>query len=272
MNRLRGLDLFSGIGGISLALSPWVETVAYCEREPYAQAVLLERMQSNDLDIAPIWDDVTTLSREVLDTEIDIIFGGFPCQDISVAGNGKGLEGERSGLFFEIMRLAKEFQPAFIFLENVPAITGRGLDAVAKKKIAELGYDCRWGVLSAYDVGAPHKRDRWFLLAYSRGAGLQRPGISRRTSAELLLLRDCVGCGPHPDTDSLRRLEPKGSECHERGRRRDVVPETIWSEVPDMVPGVDDGVRYRMERRKTLGNAVVPQAAREAFKRLMGIV
>src|SRR5690606_17491199 len=97
-----------------------------------------------------------------------IIYGGFPCQDINVAGRGKGLEGERSGLFFEIMRLAKEIQPKFLFLENVPAITRRG-GWECVHAISALGYDCRWCVISAASVGALHKRERWFLLANSTG-------------------------------------------------------------------------------------------------------
>ena len=104
---MNGLDLFSGIGGIGLALEQWVRTVAYCERERYAQAVLLSRMQSGEIDTAPIWDDVSTLKGHML-PRIDIIFGGFPCQDLSVAGFGKGLDGEHSGLFYEIVRLTKE--------------------------------------------------------------------------------------------------------------------------------------------------------------------
>jgi DNA (cytosine-5)-methyltransferase 1 len=99
---------------------------------------------------------------------IDIIFGGFPCQDISVAGLGKGLEGDRSGLFFEIVRLARECEPRFIFLENVPAIRTRGGERVVKE-LASIGYDCRWTTLSAAAVGAPHKRERWFLLAHANG-------------------------------------------------------------------------------------------------------
>ena len=162
---MNGLDLFSGIGGIGLALEPWVRTVAYCERDQYAQSVLLSRMQSGDIDRAPIWDDVTTLRGEML-PPIGIIFGGFPCQDLSVAGRGKGLAGERSGLFFEIIRLVKEIKPAFVFLENVPAIRTRGLSEVVNA-FTEIGYDCRWTCISASDVGAPHKRERWFLLASS---------------------------------------------------------------------------------------------------------
>ena len=159
---MNGLDLFSGIGGISLALSPWVRTVAYCESDRFAQGILLSRMRSGDIDPAPIWDDVRTLERTML-PKIDIIHGGFPCQDISAAGRGKGLAGERSGLFFEIVRLTKEIEPLFVFLENVPAIRTRGLSRVLRE-LSFLGYDCRWTVVSAAELGAPHLRKRWFLL------------------------------------------------------------------------------------------------------------
>lgn len=173
---MNGLDLFSGIGGIGLALEPWVRTVAYCEQDRYAQSVLLSRMQSGEIDRAPIWDDVTTLRAELL-PRVDIIFGGFPCQDLSVAGRGKGLAGERSGLFFEIVRLVQEIKPSFVFLENVPAIRTRGLSEVVHA-LTEIGYDCRWTCLSAADVGAPHKRERWFLLAhpYSNSIRIEQRG------------------------------------------------------------------------------------------------
>lgn len=120
---LNGLDLFSGIGGLTLALAPWVRPVAYCENDAYAQSVLLSRQACGDLPVAPIWDDVRTLTKM---PAVDIIYGGFPCQDISCAGLGAGLEGERSGLFFEVMRLVTEINPIFVFLENVPAIRMRG--------------------------------------------------------------------------------------------------------------------------------------------------
>ena len=139
MSKLNGLDLFSGIGGITKALEEWVQPVAYCEIDKYATAVLLSKMQTGELPTAPIWDNVCTLPTNEL-PKIDIIYGGFPCQDISVAGAGKGLEGSRSGLFFEIMRLVDVLRPQFIFLENVPAITSRGLITVAKE-ITKRSYD-----------------------------------------------------------------------------------------------------------------------------------
>lgn len=168
MERLNGLDLFSGIGGNTLALREWVKTVAYCDFERHSQSVLLSRMRSGDIEPAPIWDDVRTLTKEQFDVPIDIIVGGFPCQDISVAGKGAGIEnGERSGLFFEIMRLVRELNPTFVFLENVPAIRTRGLDIVLQE-LTEAGYDCRWTMLSASSVGANHQRERWFMLGRKR--------------------------------------------------------------------------------------------------------
>lgn len=250
--KLNGLDLFSGIGGISLALKPWVNTVAYCEIDPYCQAVLLERMLSNDLDIAPIWDDVTTLNRALLDTKIDIILGGFPCQDISIAGQRAGIKSNtRSGLFFEIMRLVGEFQPTFIFLENVPNITSDGLDVVLRE-IAQARYDARWLCLSAAEVGSPHKRDRWWLLAHSRSKGLEgfrgtfRNGSPFPTSAPNGLdARWPVGCGrPQEEWEPRRILESR------MGR-------------------MSHGISHRVDRLQALGNSVVPQAAQRAFIELI---
>ena len=191
MDLLKGLSLFSGIGGIDIAVREWVKPVAYCEIEPYCQSVLLQRMSEGYLPKAPIWDDVRTLPFEEL-PDIDLIYGGFPCQDISCAGRGKGLEGERSGLFFEILRLAKEIKPTFLFLENVPAITTRGGLQVVNE-IASLGYDCRWCVISAASVGALHRRERWFLLAHAvndgtlackNGGGIGKRFTSRKESRQ----------------------------------------------------------------------------------------
>jgi len=156
---LNGIDLFSGIGGISLALSEYVRPLAYCEIDPYCQAVLLSHQHKGTLPAAPIWDDIRTFPYGWFVDWIDIIYAGFPCQGISVAGHGKGLADERSGLFWEIVRLAKEIKPKFLFLENVPAITSRGGGTVVSA-LTEMGYDCRWCVISAASVGACHRRDR----------------------------------------------------------------------------------------------------------------
>lgn len=236
---MNGLDLFSGIGGISQALKPWVRTVAYCENDRYAQGVLLSRMRSGDIDRAPIWDDVQTLSGELLEN-VNIITGGFPCQDISVAGRGEGLEGKRSGLFFQIIRLTEELKPRFVFLENVPAIRTRGLDVVLKE-FTRIGYDCRWTVVSAAEVGAPHLRKRWFLLAHSNGSRIRE----------------------QPGRSSGKDWEGEAVSQYDGENNAD-----WWITEPD-VGRVVNGLPCRVDRIRCLGNSVVPQQAQEAFKKLI---
>lgn len=257
---MNGLDLFSGIGGIGIALEPWVRTVAYCERDRYAQGVLLSRMRSGDIDTAPIWDDVTTLRGDML-PRIDIIFGGFPCQDISVAGAGKGLDGERSGLFFEIVRLIRECNPRFVFLENVPAIRTRGGETVVKE-LAQVGYDCRWTTLSASAVGANHKRERWFLLAHANSVRkLSEQGKHDWTSDRSKNVADTMRKGlERHRKKSVRNAQEFGYACN-----------NSWWAVEPRICRVADGVQNRAHRIRCLGNSVVPLQVREAFKKLIGL-
>ena len=266
---LNGLDLFSGIGGITLALSEWVRPVAYCEIDRYAQAVLLSRMAGGQLPPAPIWGDICTLRSDMLPA-IEIMYGGFPCQDISTCGTGEGLEGKRSGLFFEILRLAKEIKPKFIFLENVPAIRTRGLDRIIEE-FSTLRYDCRWGIVSAAEIGAPHIRKRWFLLAHSSSERRQQESRSaygneisdERWAKEKNYLSSSNG-KIIPNSPSQQKRTPRQSwefGCMERD---------WWGIEPD-VCRVANGIPFRVDRIKCLGNGVVPAQAREAFKRLMGL-
>jgi len=285
---MNGLDLFSGIGGLTSALMPWVRPVAYCEIDRFCQAVLLSRMADGRLPVAPIWDDVARLGAAQL-PPVDIIYGGFPCQDLSCAGNGAGLAGERSGLFFEVEGLAREIRPRFVFLENVPAIRTRGADVVVGR-LAGLGYDCRWDVLSAYDVGAPHKRERWFLLAYSQSSGCRKEpavnlGHPERSSEEGCPAGFDIG-GPSPsNTVSSAGRTVNTAGCQMGGQDNSVSSERTesaggasiggsegdpWPTEPN-VGRVADGVSARVDRLRALGNGVVPAAAREAFRRLMGI-
>lgn len=242
---INGLDLFSGIGGLSLALKPWVRPIAYCENDRYAQSVLLSNMSRARLYSAPIWDDVQTLSgKQFAELPIDIIYGGFPCQDISIMGDGKGLEGERSGLVFHVFRLTRELRPSFVFLENVPALTIRGLDRVLLEFTA-LGYDCRWTIVSAAEMGAPHLRERIWILAHTMRERLPQSGFIATKA-------------------SLHREGPRSSS-------RGLVQREIWKKSPSDICGMDDGIRPKVHRIRALGNAVVPVQAREAFMRLMGI-
>lgn len=244
---LNALDLFSGIAGNSLGLEGLVRTVAYCEIDRHAQSVLLSRMSTGDITRAPICTDITKLDGSELKRFIDIIVGGFPCQDISSAGKEVGLGGKRSGLFYEVIRLAKEIQPAFLFLENVSNIRTKGMDRVIEE-LTQAGYDCRWLFISASDVGAPHKRERWFCLAHSKEFS------SRREVRDL-----------HCSNETTQG--PKNEHQNKTGES---ISAGWWTSEPDVVR-VANEVPQRMDRLKRLGNAVVPQQARQAFEILMGI-
>lgn len=243
---LNGLDLFSGIGGLSIALAPWVRTIAYCENDRYAQSVLLSRMRSGDLDCAPIWDDIRTLRKEMLPVAPDIIFGGFPCQGISVAGLGLGLDDPRSGLFTELFRLVETFNPPFVFLENVPAIRTRGAKHIAER-FSAIGYDAQWDVISASSVGARFIGDRWFFIAAANGQALREQSRWREGKGWT--------------------IETLNSPNGHKGR-------SPWASEMPAEPRVfrdGNGIPFAVDRDRCLGNAVVPIQARQAFQRLMGI-
>jgi DNA (cytosine-5)-methyltransferase 1 len=166
--KLRSFHLFAGAGGGILAdLLLEHEVIGACEIEKYPRDVLLARQQDGILPAFPIWDDVCTLDGNPWRGSVDILCGGFPCQDISAAGKGAGISGERSGLWKEYARLIGEMRPQFVFAENSPLLRTRGLGVVLED-LAALGYNARWGVLGARDVGAPHKRDRMWVLAWRR--------------------------------------------------------------------------------------------------------
>lgn len=140
--------------------------VCAVEIEPYCRKVLLARQQDGILPKFPIWDDVTTFNGKPWRDRVDIVCGGFPCQDISCAGSGKGITGKRSGLWVEMQRIVCEIGPRLVFVENSPMLTIRGLGRVLGG-LAEMGYNAKWGVFSGRFVGARQNRDRLFLLACS---------------------------------------------------------------------------------------------------------
>ena len=161
------LALFAGAGGGILGgkLLGW-RTVCAVEREPYAASVLVARQNDGFLPPFPIWDDVCTFDGRPWRGRVDVVSGGFPCQDISTAGKGAGIDGARSGLWSEMARIIREVGPRYVFVENSPMLTSRGLGRVLGD-LAAMGYDARWGVLGAVDAGAPHKRDRIWIVAHS---------------------------------------------------------------------------------------------------------
>jgi DNA (cytosine-5)-methyltransferase 1 len=168
------LSLFAGIGGFDLGLerTGGFKTVAFCEIDKKAQAVLRKHWTE-----VTIYDDVTSLTAEQLAADgiaVDVICGGFPCQDISTAGLGAGIaEGTRSGLWFHYARLIRELRPRLVIVENVSALLGRGLDAVLGD-LAAIGYDAWWDCIPAFAVGAPHRRDRIWIVGYPRRAAGER--------------------------------------------------------------------------------------------------
>lgn len=216
---LKVLDLFAGIGGFSLGLerTGGFETVAFCEIEPFPQKVLRKHWPK-----VPIYDDVRTLTAERLAADgiaVDVITGGFPCQDISVAGHQRGIkDGTRSGLWSEIIRLACEIRPQFIIVENVanllrgPSERPGGWFGRVLGDLAECGYDAEWRNIPAYHVGLPHGRERVWLIAYPAKIGfagviLKKDNSKRHEAREAgasLLPPYHAGMGSAPDSYSLR--------------------------------------------------------------------
>lgn len=207
-------SLFSGIGGLELGLE-WagLGPVAWqVEQKEWCRNVLARHWPD-----AIRFDDVRAVGAHNL-PHVDVLCGGFPCQDLSYAGKGAGLAGARSGLWFEYARIARELRPSLVIVENVAALRARGLGVVLGD-LAALGYDAIWTSVRAADVGAPHRRERLFIVGYtaSNGRGSWWP---RRSSADgsgepECPFRERVGLA---DSDAMRELQPQGALCNERGR------------------------------------------------------
>jgi DNA (cytosine-5)-methyltransferase 1 len=226
------LDLFSGIGGFSLGLerTGGFKTVAFCEIEPFCRKVLNKHWPE-----VPIYEDVRTLTAECLAADgigVDVICGGFPCQDISRAGYGRGLAGERSGLWSEYARLIGELRPAYVIVENVAALLERGMDTVCGE-LAAIGYDAEWSTISACSIGAPHMRQRVFVVAYPDSKH-GRQGVRDTAPRSHRPLQEINGFA--------------GSRAGWRTRMEN--PSTLY--------GGADGVPFGMDRNRGVGNAVAP--------------
>lgn len=191
---LNVLDIFSGIGGFSIGLEAiGMQTVAFCEINPFCQKILKKHWPS-----VPIFSDITTINKEDLKAllPIDIIAGGFPCQDISVAGKQQGIEAKRSGLWKEFARLIDEIRPKYAIIENVANLRSKGLIAVLQD-LWEIGYDAEWHCIPASAFGAPHRRDRIWIIAHPACIG--KVGLSVGKEETESTPGDCCKNAPDPD-------------------------------------------------------------------------
>jgi DNA (cytosine-5)-methyltransferase 1 len=235
-----------------------MRTVAFCEIEPYCQAVLRRHWPD-----VPVFDDVRTLkaadvsnsTQQQMGTSgqsridrgmVDVICGGFPCQDISVAGNGEGITGSRSGLWKEFARIIGEVRPRYVVVENVSALLGRGLSDVLGD-LAALGFDAEWHCIPASAVGAPHRRDRIWVVAYSGSSRCLRHWSNFSKTGQP---QSRIGLAWGSN------LQPVGQFSEQ------------WRTEPDM-GRVAHGVPNRVDRLKALGNAIVPQIAEIIGKAIM---
>jgi DNA (cytosine-5)-methyltransferase 1 len=267
MTKLRVLDLFSGIGGFSLGLerTGGFETVAFCEIEEYPRRVLAKHWPG-----VPIYDDVRTLTADTLRRDgigVDVICGGFPCQDISSAGLRKGLEGERSGLWREYARLISELRPQFVIVENVADLLHRGLGAVLGD-LAAVGYDAEWHCIPTCGLGADHIRDRVWIIAYPDSAGAQKPKQRGRKQRPPKMGKDAA-----IDHANANRSGLPG-RVQARTLREDARAISPWIGLAfgaaPAFPGLngagspvlgrgENGIPHRVDRVRAIGNAVVPQ-------------
>jgi len=284
---MRFLSLFSGIGGLDLGLerAGW-ECVAQCEREPFCREVLARHWPG-----VPCFDDVTHLGAR--EGWVDAVVGGFPCQDISAAGKGAGIEGERSGLWKQMHRIIREAGPDWVVAENVPALRTRGADVVLGD-LEGLGYTCWPLVVGAVHAGAPHRRQRVFIVANSGGVSGREAETGRADgtgraaaagSGKILAhasvqghegeLRG-IGHGPQGRQDEGRPAAGRGGSpfppaLNDYARWRGVLEADLGLApalpIELQICGVADGLpervvrRWRKEALKAYGNSVVPQVA-----------
>lgn len=327
------LALFAGAGGGILGghLLGW-RTVCAVELDDYAAGVLVARQNDGTLPPFPIWNDVRTFDGRPWCGVVDVVSGGFPCQDISLAGKGAGINGTHSGLWGEMARIVGEVRPRFVFVENSSALVGRGIDRVIGD-LSAMGYDARWGVVGAWNAGAPHVRERAWIVARDTRA----EGIGQREQADKADAFTACGearnesgdMGKHPhayrnrrgrrshesqcipergnpanvgevgevaDTDSRRCARPGAGEVEQQRRaeaigagdapdadragreeqRRTLAGRTepsaaecrSWWEVEPSLGRVVDGMAYRVDQLRALGNGQVPAVARLAWELL----
>ena len=234
-------SLFAGIGGFELG-AQWAfdragirhKVLFQVEQNKFCQKILNKHWPD-----AQIFDDVCAVGRHNL-PDVDILMGGFPCQDISVAGHQKGvINGKKSSLWFEMLRIIGELRPRIAVLENVPAIIRVGGPTVVGG-LAKIGYDCEWQIISAKQFGAPHLRRRWFCVATNTNSNRAQIQVERKHTG-------------------IKKSGGKGQNG------------VFWKKGAPISPlcNMDDGIPNRLARLKALGNAIVPQCSEYIFQHII---
>ncbi|MDC4881840.1 DNA cytosine methyltransferase [Acinetobacter baumannii] len=297
------LALFAGAGGGVLAsyLLGW-RTVCAVERDAYAAQVLAQRQNDGILEAFPIWSDITTFDGKPWQGIVDVISGGFPCQDISSAGKGAGIEGERSGLWSEMARIIGEVRPRYVFVENSPMLVSRGLTRVISD-LAQMGYDAQWARFSASNFGAPHIRDRIWIVAHTQSIGCEENGLPIGAEQEKSMFgingkdvanpksirleqawkckpsseKRLTGCGHELSDSNRERCKQVEQRVFSRTQREGASDPSQhssfargweWWAIEPELGRVADGVANRVDRLKAIGNGQVSIVAKCAFEYL----
>jgi len=285
---LKILDTFAGIGGFSYAAHELVggfETTQFVEIDPFCQKVLKKHFPK-----VPCHDDIKTFTA--YPGQYDVITGGFPCQDISVAGRREGITDQsRSGLFYELIRVIRLVRPKFVVMENVAAILNNGLDIVLGE-LSEAGYDAEWSIISASSLGAAHRRSRWWCVAYTNDYGSSSSTINEvddetNSSSQERQNQVSKSSGSSESSDSriVRSLEGNVTDSNSEGLQRKILSKMesgIWSAKhtrrldpnwrsyvsKPILPRGSYGLSNRVDRTKALGNSIVPAVAAIPLQRV----
>ncbi|WP_034594987.1 DNA cytosine methyltransferase [Acinetobacter sp. NIPH 298] len=263
------LALFAGAGGGILGSHLMgLRTICAVERDAYAAQVLAQRQNDGILPAFPIWSDITTFDGKPWAGIVDVVSGGFPCQDISSAGKGTGIDGERSGLWSEMARIIGEVRPREVWVENSPMLVSRGLTRVISD-LAQMGYDAHWTRFSASNFGAPHIRDRVWIVGYTSSERLEKEWLSWGLDAKK---PDFGGDGSYISNSKSERWEQaregkfsSSERISGSGKER-----SRWWGIEPRLGRVANGVAYRVDRLKAIGNGQVPIVAKSAFEFLRG--
>ena len=285
---LKILDTFAGIGGFSYAAHELVggfETTQFVEIDPFCQKVLKKHFPK-----VPCHDDIKTFTA--YPGQYDVITGGFPCQDISVAGRREGITDQsRSGLFYELIRVIRLVRPKFVVMENVAAILNNGLDIVLGE-LSEAGYDAEWSIISASSLGAAHRRSRWWCVAYTNDYGSPSSSINEindQTNSNSQKRQNQIskssGSSESSDSRIIRSSEGNVTNSNSEGLQRKILSKMesgIWSAKhtrrldpnwrsyvsKPILPRGSYGLSNRVDRTKALGNSIVPAVAAIPLQRV----